>query len=96
MGVSMYFYKDNSQTNLWKQFVDQSAHMTAAIVILALLIANPTWWSAMIAGFGIGFIREISEGKSQFTLDKLKFDKWSVLDMFFWSMGGLVAWHVFS
>lgn len=83
-----------NQLSLKKQLIDQSAHMAAAILFLSPLIAYPAWWSAMFAGFGLGFIRELSTQGSQVTVEKIKgaFDKWSSVDIAFWTIGGLVAW----
>ena len=87
-----------NQLSLKKQLIDQSAHALASLTLLALLVACPAWWSAMLAGAGYGVVREISEGASHVNWAKIKnaFDPWSCLDVLFWSLGGLAAWLLFS
>jgi ABC-type sulfate transport system permease component len=84
------------QLSLKKQLIDQSAHIAAAILFLTPLILSPALWSAMFAGFGLGFVRELSSQGSQVTLAKIKgvFKFWSSVDIAFWTLGGLIAWSV--
>ena len=84
--------------NLKKQLIDQGAHFAAALFLLAPLIAWPCWFTAMFAGTGYGLVREMTEeGKIDLEALKAVFgSNNSLLDIAFWSLGGLAAWLLFS
>lgn len=70
-----------------KQLIDQSAHFTAAAAALVfawVLGADFNLPSGALLGFGMGLIREITEDGSILT-------KGSLIDIFFWTIGGSVA-----
>lgn len=69
---------------LKKQMIDQSAHMAAAIVILAPVLIWPGILTAALSGFGIGLVREITERDSLLS-------RGSLLDLAFWAIGGAIA-----
>jgi len=72
---------------LRKQLVDQSAHTCAAVALVLPLLLWPSLWTALLAGFGGGLIREITEGPPVF-------GPGSRLDLLFWTIGGGAAWAV--
>lgn len=79
---------------LKKQLIDQSAHFVAAFIFLAPLLLCPAWWSGLIAGFGYGFVREVTEEGATITWTNVKnavnnFS--SQMDIAFWALGGMVA-----
>ena len=89
----------SKQLNLKKQIVDQSSHLGAAFLLLTPLLLHPSLLTAMLAGFGIGLVREVT---SRGTLTKLSnfvdalTSPWSCLDMAFWAIGGGLAWLVWN
>jgi len=72
-----------------KQIIDQSAHVTAAFVVLMPLLVYPHVLSAALTGFGLGLIREVTEGGNVFSPN-------SLLDMAFWAAGGALAFLVLA
>lgn len=72
---------------LRKQWIDQSAHMLAATVILAPVLLSTSPICGALSGFGIGMVREITELDSPFS-------KGSLLDLLFWTIGGGIAGFV--
>lgn len=74
-----------------KQIKDQSAHLIAGIVILLLPLLP---WGMVLAGFGIGFVREQGQHWIKDRPNAWKFWNWgrgSWIDMIFWTLSGLVA-----
>jgi hypothetical protein len=77
-----------------KQLVDQSAHFIAALVILIPAMSHPSIITGALAGFGLGFVREMTEEGTKITLDAAKkvfASKNSMIDIAFWVLGGAVA-----
>lgn len=76
---------------------DQSLRFTSALLILGMLAYHPAAWTFAIAGFLLGFIREISELGVPVTFAKFKPAIMNQkLDLTFWTLGGLTAWFVVS
>ncbi len=71
-----------------KQLVDQSAHMLAAIALLAPVLIWPGVVGGALSGLGAGLVREITETGSPLS-------KGSLLDLLFWSIGGALSGLVF-
>lgn len=69
---------------LSKQIIDQSAHFLIALAILLPLVFWPGVLTFALAGFALGMIREVTE-------DGPITSKGSLLDLAFWTLGGLVA-----
>lgn len=71
--------------NIWivKQLIDQSAHFLIAFGVIAIALVIPGPWNGLLLGFALGVVREATEK------DGLNWR--SVLDVVFWSLGGLVA-----
>lgn len=67
-----------------KQVIDQTAHLIAAIVILLPVALMHNSFVFVWAGFALGLVREVTE-------DGPIFSKGSILDLSFWTLGGLVA-----
>lgn len=67
-----------------KQLVDQAVHFGAAF----LFLAPAAFWGGVFgfafAGFGIGLVREITEGDGIF-------NRGSLLDILFWTIGGAMT-----
>lgn len=84
----------SDQLDLKKQLVDQSSHMLAAAVILSPVIAAPSLFTAVLAGLGLGIVREVTEGGTKVNLESIKgaFTPWSCVDIAFWGIGGALAW----
>lgn len=82
----MAFYSSNSQTNIKKQLIDQTAHfvVAAAFVLFIFLtmgeIDNSLF--GLITGLFLGLLREITQHPD------FKFSKWVFLDLLFWALGG--------
>lgn len=77
-----------------KQLRDQSAHFIAAIIILALpALCGP--FGGALAGFAIGLVREATEEADTVTPRALWNALHSVLDLTFWTLGGLAAGVLF-
>lgn len=83
----------SNQTSLKKQLVDQGAHFVAAFAIVAIAFAAPNAATGFIVGASLGTIREITEEGGPITKAKIKnaLSGWSLLDVAFWGLGGLVA-----
>lgn len=88
----------NTQLNLKKQLIDQSAHFTAAVVFLTPLMAHPSLATAAFAGAGMGIVREVTEGGPKVTLETIKgaFSFWSCVDITAWIIGASVAYLLFT
>jgi hypothetical protein len=85
--------------SLKKELIDQAAHFGAAILFVGPLLAFPCWLSAMWAGFGYGFVREVSQASPNINLAAIKEVLGGPnhrLDMGFWSLGALAAWLLLS
>ena len=68
---------------MWQEIVDQGAHFFAAFAIVAIAFnISPIAGGAAI-GFALGFLRELTEGDG--------FGPSSCRDIFFWTLGGLLA-----
>jgi hypothetical protein len=81
-----------------KELIDQSSHFVAAVLFLAPLIAFPCILTALFAGFGIGFVREISQVSPNVTWAAIKqvlSGHNHRLDMTFWSLGAGFAYLLF-
>jgi hypothetical protein len=89
----------SKQLNLKKQLIDQGSHAGAAMVALSPLIASPSVFTAAIAGFGLGLVREVTSRGTPTKLsnfvDTFK-SPWSCLDMSFWTLGAVLAWSIFN
>ena len=76
-----------------QKVIDQLMHVLAAIAIL--LLAHMGVVGGMLAGFGCGLIRELSEaGGSRITLPEVKahFTKLDpYVDLSWWAVGGALA-----
>jgi hypothetical protein len=77
-----------------KQILDQSAHFIAAVAILSMP-ALWGWFGGALAGFAIGVVREATEEADTVTPRALWNALHSVLDLSFWTLGGLVAGLIF-
>lgn len=88
----------SDQLNLKKQIIDQSSHALAALVILSPLLIHPSLFTAVLAGLGLGVVREITEEGNPVSLSKVKaaFTKWSCLDIAFWGAGAGLAWSLWN
>ena len=76
---------------------DQTAHFIAALLIVALLVSHPAWWSAALTGFALGVSREIGEERPPLTMRKLlRIAAIQKFDLTFWTLGGLAAWFIFG
>lgn len=67
-----------------KQLIDQSAHFIIALAILGLVTLLPNLLTYALAGASLGLIREVTE-QGPVT------SPGSLLDILFWSLGGLAA-----
>lgn len=75
-----------------KEIRDQAAHVLCACVFLLPLIFAPNFLTCAWAGFGYGFIRELTEEGTPVTLSKgVKAIACSKLDLLFWTVGGMLA-----
>lgn len=85
-------YKNN---RLFKQTVDQFAHVVFGVLIFVLIATASNIFMAFLGGAALGMLRELSSGDQQFRFSRLKnmgFDSW--LDVLFWSIGGALAWII--
>jgi len=73
-----------------KQYIDQGSHFAAAILILLMFYYGGVIGSAL-AGFGVGFVRELTEEGDRVTLSAAKAALGSWLDLSFWTLGGVAA-----
>ena len=73
-----------------KQYIDQGSHFAAALLILLMFYYGGIIGSAL-AGFGVGFVRELTEEGDRVTLAAAKAALGSWLDLSFWTLGGVVA-----
>jgi len=77
-----------------RHITDQIAHFAAAFALL-MLFAHLGLFGGLLAGLGIGLVRELSEaGGSRIALAEIaphfrKRDPW--IDLAFWALGGLAA-----
>jgi type III secretory pathway component EscS len=83
----------NKQLDIKKQLTDQSAHLITAFVVIAPLLTWPGIASAVFAGLMIGLVREITEAGTKVTIATVKsaLTPWSLVDISFWGLGGLLA-----
>ena len=85
--------------SLLDESIDQTAHALSAFVIIVLALkAGPI--GCAVAGFTIGFVREYTEeeaanGHLYFNWRNV-FSKGSLIDLAFWTIGGLIAGLLFS
>jgi hypothetical protein len=71
---------------------DQTAHIVAAVIILAPAMVWPSIPSFAWAGFWIGAVREVTELRTPFTMEKLhRAIVTSKLDLTFWTTGAAFA-----
>lgn len=83
-------YKSNK---LFKQLVDQTAHVVFGALIFVLIATASNIGMAILGGAALGFLRELSSGDQQFRFKRFKEMGWgSYLDIVFWAVGGAVAW----
>lgn len=80
-----------------KELIDQSAHFAVAFALLGLITWAPSLLTFMLAGLGMGVIREVTEEGTPVTLEKLiKGTIGSWHDLVAWTVGGAAAWFVFG
>lgn len=87
------------QTSVKKEFIDQSAHMIGAAIIVSPFIAAPSVLTAALAGFGIGLVREVSTRGPTVKLEYFKSaltSRWSFMDMSFWAIGAAAAYLILT
>jgi hypothetical protein len=66
------------------EIVDQLAHFAAGAVIVTGAVLIPAPWCGGFLGLVCGLVREITEGGNVLS-------RGSVIDMIFWTAGGLAA-----
>jgi hypothetical protein len=74
-----------------KQLIDQGSHFLAAFIVVALaafLGAEIYPASGWFIGLSLGVVREITERGNVLS-------NGSIIDMIFWSLGGLIAGCIF-
>ena len=74
-----------------KQIIDQSLHFIGAFIVIFIAslmgaIIGPI--AGTFIGLSLGIVREVTEGGNALS-------KGSILDMTFWSLGGLAGGHTF-
>lgn len=77
-----------------KELRDQSAHFAVAFAILVLPIWLG-WFGAALAGFLIGLVREATEEAGTVTPLALWRALHSLIDLTFWTLGGLAVGVMF-
>lgn len=83
--------------NLKGELRDQTAHIVAAVIILAPILAWPSVASFAWAGFCAGAVREITELGNPVTPAKVWHSvKTSKLDLMFWTIGGALSALIFG
>lgn len=77
-----------------QKYIDQAIHVVAGFGLV--LLASGGVFGGLVAGLGIGLVRELSEaGDSRITYEEVKAhftkgrDPW--IDLAFWALGGAVA-----
>ena len=85
-----------------KEAIDQSLHAGAAVLLLAC-VASGTIIGWAFAAFGMGYIRELTEGEFQriegrkITPAVMLDAAWqSKLDLAGWTLGGVIAFLLFA
>ena len=73
-----------------KEVIDQSSHVVVAILVFILFTLGG-YFGALLAGFIMGMIREVTEEGATVDVDKLLSAIKSWKDLLFWSIGGLLA-----
>jgi hypothetical protein len=81
---------------LKKELRDQTAHMLAAVLIIAPLLLWPSVATAAFAGYAIGVVREVTELGVPVTTRKVQAALGSGLDLAFWALGGTFAFILFD
>jgi len=72
-----------------KQLIDQGAHFGVAFGLLLTLVLAPGFLSFTLVGGALGLIREVTE-EGPVT------SRGSLLDIIFWTLGGLMAGIVYE
>lgn len=75
---------------LKKELIDQTAHALTAIAIFSIFARGGLIGGAL-AGFMVGMVRELTEEGTTVTLAAFSRAIKSWRDLFFWSIGGLIA-----
>jgi uncharacterized membrane protein YjfL (UPF0719 family) len=73
-----------------KEALDQLVHFMAALIILSLPVLLG-WFGGALAGFAIGLVREATEEADTVTPRAIWNALRSVLDLTFWTLGGLAV-----
>lgn len=73
--------------------LDQVAHVAAGALCLAPAALTPGPFGFALSGAAIGLVREISEGGAIVTRAQVAsaFNRRSLLDIAFWTLGGFIA-----
>jgi hypothetical protein len=73
--------------------LDQAAHTAAGVLILFPAVMWPSPFTFALCGAEIGLVREISEGGALLTRRRIAraFNRRSLLDIAFWTLGGALA-----
>lgn len=68
-----------------RKMLDQAGHLLWAVFTLTPIAFKPCWWTGLIAGFLLALPREF--------VDQWPIKNWqdTVLDIIFFSIGGMVA-----
>lgn len=78
-----------------KQLIDQSAHIAAAIIFLLPVLFAPSALGAIWAGFGLGYMRELTElGNPVYPKKMVLALVNSKLDLAFWALGGALTFFL--
>lgn len=78
-----------------KELIDQTAHLTAAFVVLAPVFIAPGALSGAWSGLCLGYVRELTEEGAVVDLGAIwaAFGSWR--DLLFWTLGGAIAGLIF-